>query len=577
LFYNLSDKQRSEALLRFYVTEIHNRLRTEISDDDLESSLVDNPKDLGADLVYRDDGQVLVIQTKFRGTDKAESAEDISYFQAVLSRLADPNFKPNTKLAEIRGTIDFQNDIFRLVFVTFGRIIGQAADQVKASPKLPDDIPDIIERCEWEFLSEKELDDEYRNAHSITAGIPDDQVELFSAGKKGERTPLITLTNGPHRSCVLVLEAPQLVALYQNYRDRLFNLNIRNFIGSTKQNKKIVSTAEERPATFYYFNNGVSCLAREMSIDPKASKVTVRGIQIINGAQTVKALVRAFNSGTSVKPTWPDDKPLVLVRITEIGKGYGEEGRFLEEVTRFNNTQNVIKDSDFRSNDIIQLDLKEKFGSYNRFAKSVSYTPKRTDRPSTGNEIIRLEEFCKVIYAFFVDPISFSSSTSFLFDDSSSGGYVHVFGDGLQIWEHMPTEEFRVRSAVWWLAQEFSIQIKLDREAATDPVRKAALERKWHLLFATRLILERHFGTAYKDMLAKLYRGDWHLSDGKLGNWFRLLYDTSEQTIQYLYAQAVKRQDFVHRNWMRSDKSMTAIRDYISDAPLPQLPPAPIQ
>jgi hypothetical protein len=170
-----------------------------------------------------------------------------------------------------------------------------------------------------------------------------------------------------------------------------------------------------------------------------------------------------------------------------------------------------------------------------------------------------------------VDPVAFSGSTSFLFDDSSAGGYVHIFGDGEQVWDRMPPEDFELRSAIWWLSQEFGEAIKLDRSVAADPIDKAALERKWFILFASRLIFERQFGPDYKKQLRKHHRGDWHLGDGKVGDWFKRLYDAAKQTVQYKYAESAQKADFVHRNWMRSISTVTAIRTFVLKAPLPQL------
>ena len=54
----LSPKQRSWALIRWYIDRVHNCLQTPISEDDIELSHVDNPGDLGADFIYRDDNVV---------------------------------------------------------------------------------------------------------------------------------------------------------------------------------------------------------------------------------------------------------------------------------------------------------------------------------------------------------------------------------------------------------------------------------------------------------------------------------------------------------------------------------------
>jgi hypothetical protein len=42
--------QQSFALTHFYIKEIHNKLRTEIPDDDLQVAIVDASNDLGCDL-----------------------------------------------------------------------------------------------------------------------------------------------------------------------------------------------------------------------------------------------------------------------------------------------------------------------------------------------------------------------------------------------------------------------------------------------------------------------------------------------------------------------------------------------
>jgi hypothetical protein len=157
--------------------------------------------------------------------------------------------------------------------------------------------------------------------------------------------------------------------------------------------------------------------------------------------------------GVGVPPQWANGAPKVLVRITEIPGGYGSSGVMRESITQFNNTQNVIKVSDFRSNDPVQLSLKDQFGKLKYDGKQVSYQPKRTDRKIRNSEVVRFEEFAKTIFAFLVDPISFAGATSFLFDDQG-GGYRSIFGDGTKIWEKMPEDEFRLRASYLLVVQQ---------------------------------------------------------------------------------------------------------------------------
>ena len=283
------------------------------------------------------------------------------------------------------------------------------------------------------------------------------------------------------------------------------------------------------------------------------NRIEVRGLQVINGAQTVKALVRAGTHRQGEPDPWSKDTPRVLVRITEIPGGYGTSGKIREQITQFNNTQNTIKDSDFRSNDPVQQHLKDQFAKIWRRGRQVVYLPKRTDITPKNSEVVRLEEFAKSVYAFLYDPTAFSGATAFLFNDDSNGGYNLIFGDGETKWEKMPENEFRLRAAIYWLAREFGDHLRQDRAEESDPDSKAALERKWMLIFAVRKVFEHYFPNgSWRLELQKLYKGDWQIDVGARGELLMKIYRDAKAGVTTAYKTA-KRYDpgFVHRNWMR--------------------------
>src|SRR5262249_6746648 len=146
--------------------------------------------------------------------------------------------------------------------------------------------------------------------------------------------------------------------------------------------------------------------------------------------------------------------------------------------------QNPVKISDFRSNDRVQTSVKEQFAAMHRRGKKVVYVAKRTDRVGANTEAVKLEEFAKSVYTFLYDFVPFSGSTSFLYDDEINGGYNKVFGDGKSVWNEMPENEFRLRASIFWIAQEVTAHLKKTRPDEKDPDARAALERKWALLFA---------------------------------------------------------------------------------------------
>jgi hypothetical protein len=552
----LNDKQRTLALTRFYVEELHNPLRPFISEEDFSRGYVDASGDLGIDFIHKDDHSVLIIQTKYASKAAPITPEDMTHFLSVIQRLGSKKLRATGSLRDALADIDLEQDQFTCKFITLGRIEGQSKIIAETPPVLPPIPTDLADRVTFEFLDERGLTDELRQAKSLQ-GIPQTSCTLYTYRLGSFISKPIDISVGDYRSCVVVLKAGQLVQLYNQYREGLFTLNIRNYLGSTATNKAIVLSAKAQPEEFFHLNNGVACVATSLDIDQENGKLSAEGFQIINGAQTVKSLRNAAADG------WKAGEPLVLARITEISEGYGKSGRFRDQIVRANNTQNVIKVSDFRSNDPVQIDLKKKFSHYKRFGESVAYVHKRTDAAPRNTEVIRLEEFAKVIFSFMKDPVSFSGSTSFLFDASESGGYPIVFGDGKGVWDVMPDEEFRLRSGIWWMAREFEQRLKDDRAAATDPIKRAAQERKWWLIFAARIVLERDLPTAYRDELAHHYKGAWRLGEGAVGDWFLQLYKRAHVAVVFGYEQAAKQPGFVHRNWTRNPKSMADIKSAI--------------
>jgi len=569
-FGSLNHKAQSVAATKFYIREIRNPVSAFISEDDLGYGVVDGAQDLGCDFIRRDDGQVLIIQSKYRGVSATENIEDVSHFKSILKRFRDKKMKPNKRLEDALTEIDWEADQFELVFICFSKLGDQARIISEQQADYPSDVPELEERCEWKFLDESDLNVALRNARSFQVGVTDKRFELFPEGSKGQRgTSVIAVDTGGHKSYVMTLSASQLVNAYRALgQDAIFSLNIRNFIGNTRTNAEIIKTAIEAPENFYLFNNGISCLATKVTVTEKS--VEAVGLQVINGAQTVKSLVH-------VSKKWSAQIPCILVRITEIKEGYGPGGKIREQITKSNNTQNTIKISDFRSNDPVQIALKAQFAAIARKGRKAAYLPKRTDRVPAQTEIVRLEEFSKSVYAFLYDPTEFTNSTSFLFDDSKLGGYAKVFGDGTHVWERMPDDEFEQRAAMYWIAQDFGAHLREAREKEVDTDARASLERKWLLIYAAARTLEFYYpGDEFKAQLRKFHKGDWSVAGEATDKKSQILsrvFQSAKSGVTTAYKNSkLYKPDFEHRKWIRSKDTPAAIKTMLTTIVLPAQP-----
>lgn len=553
----VSENQRSEGLIRWYVAEVLNRTEArELTDDDVEEAILDGTGDLGGDFYHRTtDGDVLILQSKFRGHGKSESAEDIAWFAGILDRLRSADYKKKAR-KEVRDfidEIDWKTDRFDLRYVACSKIEGQALTTVAEHQRRwhNDDSISVHLR----YFSETDLNAEFRNAVKLVHGLPSDQLFHVQKGTQVIEIP------GETKSCVMVVPGKQLAQLYDQANDALFSTNIRAFLGNTTINKELKETIDKSPENFYYYNNGITCLSTKL--DVKDREVSVSGLQVINGAQTVRALAKA----EKLKPG-ATDKVQVLVRITLQTAGYGAGGRFIDNIVRFNNSQNAMKPADFISNDAIQGWLHKEFGRSKRLGKEVVYQNKRTSVDVTGKETIPIDDFAKSVYSFLYDPIKFSTGSTFFFTPGKEKGYYRVFGDGDSLFEPpMDSEEFRLRSAIWWMSKEFAAAMKTDKKTGKYG---AALERKHFILFAARLILERNFGSEYRAVLAKFSKGDWRVTDTTMpGTFFRKLYEKARQVVVYVYKkdEDAEKESFNQRNWMRSQKTQDAIQIFCNEGP----------
>ncbi|CDO32283.1 AIPR family protein [Mycolicibacterium porcinum] len=280
-----------------------------------------------------------------------------------------------------------------------------------------------------ELLGAAELakwDEEFKSA--IRGGLVDEVTLHLQEGK------FIELAE-PYRSVIGVIKANELVSLYKRKGVglSLFNLNIRLPLASKKVNPKIVETAasvDEGP-NFLYYNNGVSAVCGGYEMNENV--LTAQRLQIINGAQTVSALVKAARK-------YQNSDVYLLFRLTETTEKYG--GSFTDNVIRYNNTQNPVKVADFFANDQIQIWLRD---NLTRIAghgavPNLYYVNKSGHKPkgATGRGL-KIEQLAGIRHAFLYGPVASYKEPASFFD--RSGRYDEAFGMGGKSVTFWPEEE----------------------------------------------------------------------------------------------------------------------------------------
>lgn len=149
-----------------------------------------------------------------------------------------------------------------------------------------------------------------------------------------------------------------LEELYEEYGSRLMELNVRSFLQQRgKVNRGIRQTILNEPHRFLAYNNGISATAE--SIDTERNQngdlviKKIKGLQIVNGGQTVASLHRAKKYDRSGNL----DKIAVQAKISVVKKDMLEE--LVPKISRFSNTQNSVNEADFASNDPFHIDIEK--------------------------------------------------------------------------------------------------------------------------------------------------------------------------------------------------------------------------
>jgi AIPR protein len=582
-FDQLQSQDRAREMSRFYVKAVVAKLTPGLvpdSDEEIDDYIVDGPNDGGVDFIYPSEGRVLIVQSKYRGPDKHESPEDFTHFCEVISRLYDSYRKKqklNRKVTEALQDIDWQSDYFELHFVSLGKISQAIRDRGAKGPVPVRELSDFEERTELALYGEQDLNIKLREA--LSAGeILDESVELQFA-PSGDGAPWIRFESSNGRDCYLgEVTGSHLAEMYRQHRYRLFAMNIRDYVGESSTNKGIVDTVLAEPDEFVFFNNGVSAVATQIEEDKEHSILRCRRFSIINGAQTVRSLSKAH-----VKNSNPLKDARVLLRVMAFS--LTKDTDFLTDATRYNNTQNAIKVSDFRSNDPVQKDLNRRFSGLNRAGKQYVYKNKRSREP-IGNKLpIGMEDFAKTIYAFRYGPDDMQGGTRYLFDVSQKGGYTKVFGEPVS---NLDDDQFKLLAGTYFFCDEIHSLWKKKREHDNNEGRTSpGLERRWIIYYAVgkllRLAYEGNITQLDPDLRKLAKVNSWidspnHPAKKAVADLFKL----ATIAINKAYNQAAKQSDFRHRNWFRSGNTLSDINAEIESIPeyrpdLPSLGPLSAQ
>lgn len=252
-----------------------------------------------------------------------------------------------------------------------------------------------------------------------------------------------------------------ITTIYKIYRDALekqypiFDKNIREYLGSTGVNKKIIDTLtnKEDRVNFFYYNNGITLICKEMSTIKtvksnfnRNAQFSVINPQIVNGCQTVNSIYEVLKNvdPNSLEEDFKDT--FVMLKVLQIDSKNDYEKELYENIVKFNNSQNSIDEKTFVSNNSMFLRFQREFekrgflllikqsdkNTYKNKYKSIATLQENAHKYLEMKKItdffIPLEKLLQIILAFQAGGFeAFTKKSSLLKSDSQAYKIVTEF------------------------------------------------------------------------------------------------------------------------------------------------------
>lgn len=315
-------------------------------------SIIDGGDDNGIDaILYSSDTKTLYIsQSKWMRDGKGEPENgDVKKFLSGIKDLFNLSFdRFNSKLQAketiIKNAIVDPNTSYQII-LTYSGINDLAEHSSRDVADFLEEMNDASEQVYFAVMNQRPL---HQSLISDVTGQPIDlTVTLKSWGKIDE----------PFKGFYGQVNGLEIFTWWQSHRDKLFKKNIRGVLGDTSVNQDITKTLNDSPDLFWYFNNGITMLSSSATKNMVGGSGTDYGqfscqdISIVNGAQTVSTIGK-FGE---LDPTNLENA-FVSLRIISLNES---SDTFGEQVTKSNNKQNRVENSDFVSFDPEQIRLRD--------------------------------------------------------------------------------------------------------------------------------------------------------------------------------------------------------------------------
>lgn len=255
-----------------------------------------------------------------------------------------------------------------------------------------------------DYLQEKNIEVLFKDAESLFLGSQAREVGLGAEELELERDLFATNKKGC-TDIVAKISVHKIFNLLDKYDLKIFNKNVRGYLGKKKFSINVLNTLKANPYQFHLFHNGIIIACRKISpCTPNPTRITIIDPQIVNGAQSVYGLYSEYKNGNLDKKHIKEAS--LICKIVEADE------ELTRKICETSNTQNAVKAEDLRSNDDIQVFLEK----YIYLISNGRYFYKRKKGGSLDGAILSTKLFQWFYSAVFEKPAAAKNKRSSLFN-----------------------------------------------------------------------------------------------------------------------------------------------------------------
>ena len=436
-----------------------------------------------------------IIQSKWLGERKAKSSlginkdefgKTLTDFSAILqgTKKKGANEKFNRKYEELKVHLE-NNGKVKFIYFTlaiYNKDITDGVEAFRENYKPNIELETItLERIRRDYIEFKYKEIKTNNPLEYKYNAEDNIIELEIERFQNNHRDIFEF-HGRTISYIFLLKPKTIFKLFDKFKFSLFYKNVRNPLHSSNYNKNIVNTLNKKPDAFWYFNNGVTAITELIpKIGQHAKKITIEGLQIINGAQTIYSVYQAYLNASDKDRKKMDTDARIMLRLIR-----SSDEDLNTEITKFTNLQNPLYNRDFFSNDDIQIKLQNASFETNYWYEKRRGEFRQNDEINKYNIQIATNELVALTYVSFFkqDPVnSIMNSDNFFVSkkEDAKGLYEYIFNDTTKY------EDMLASLLMWELIVKLFGQQKDD-----DSIAKPVLDFFMPSLALSKIVLKKY-------------------------------------------------------------------------------------